>query len=44
MSDGSSKLIAIDADAKHSIVPDRRFSKANGVTHETLDASPCLDR
>ena len=35
MSDGSSKLIAIDEEPNHQIVHGRRFGEANGATHET---------
>ena len=37
MSDEEPKLIAIDEEANHQIVHRRRFGKANGATHETLD-------
>jgi hypothetical protein len=38
--DYHSKLVAIDEEANHQIVHGRRFRKANGATHETLDPGP----
>src|SRR6266850_492662 len=44
LSDGSSKLIAIDEETNHQIMPGRRFGKANRATHETRDPGPQLER
>ena len=43
LSDGSSKLIAIDEETNHQIMHGRRFGKANRATHETLDPGPQID-
>ena len=43
MSDEEPKLIAIDEEANHQIVHRRRFGKANGATHETLDPGAQID-
>jgi hypothetical protein len=40
LSDGSSKLKAIDEETKHQIMPGRRFGKAHRTTQETLDPRP----
>ena len=37
MSDGSSKLIAIDEETDHEIVHGRRFGKTDRATHQALD-------
>jgi hypothetical protein len=37
------KLVAIDEQADHQVVPGRRFGKANATTHETLDPCPQID-
>ena len=37
------KLVAIDEQADHQVVHGRRFGKANGTTHETLDPCPQID-
>src|SRR5262249_10458250 len=41
LSDGSSKLIAIDEEPDHEIVHGRRFGKADRATHKPLD--PCAE-
>jgi hypothetical protein len=41
--DCSPKLVAIDEQADHQVVPGRRFGKANATTHETLDPCPQID-
>jgi hypothetical protein len=38
--EGYPKLIAIDEEANHQIVHRRRFRKANGAAHESLDPGP----
>ena len=43
MSDGSSKLIAIDEETKHQIMHPCRFGKANRATYETFDPSAQID-
>jgi len=43
LSEESSKLIAIDAEAKHQIVPRRRFGKAHRATDKTLDPGVQID-
>ena len=43
MSDEEPKLIAIDEEANHQIVPRRRFGTAHGATHETLDPGAQID-
>ena len=43
MSDEEPKLRAIDEEANHQIVHRRRFGKANGATHETLDPGAQID-
>src|SRR5712691_10348807 len=43
LSNGSSKLIAIDEEANHQIMHGRRFGKANCATHKTLDPGPQID-
>ena len=43
MLDYHPKLVAIDEEANHQIVHGRRFRKANGTTHETLDPCPQID-
>ena len=40
LSDGEPELIAIDEESSHEIVHRRRFGKANGATHETLNPGP----
>ena len=37
MSDGSSKLVVIDEEANHQVMHCRRFRKASGASHQTLD-------
>jgi len=37
------KLVAIDEEANHQIVHGRRFRKAHGTTHETLDPGPQIE-
>jgi hypothetical protein len=43
MSDEEPKLRAIDEEANHQIVHRRRFGKAQGATHETLDPGAMSD-
>jgi len=43
MSDGSSKLIAIDEETKHQIMHPCRFGKANRATYETFDPGAQID-
>ena len=43
MSDGSSKLIAIDEETDHEIVHGRRFGKTDRATHEPLDPHAQID-
>jgi hypothetical protein len=43
VSDDHPKLVAIDKEADHQIVHGRRFGKANGATHEPLDAGAQID-
>jgi hypothetical protein len=43
MSDGSSKLIAIDEETEHEIVHGRRFGKTDRATHEPLDPHAQID-
>jgi hypothetical protein len=43
MSDGSSKLIAIDEETDHEIVYGRRFGKTDRATHEPLDPRAQID-
>ena len=40
MVDYHPKLVAIDEEANHQIVPGRRFRKAHGTTHKPLDSGP----
>jgi hypothetical protein len=43
MSDGSSKLIAIDEEANHQIMHRRGFGKTNCTAYETFDPRPQVD-
>ena len=43
MLEGSPQLRAIDEEAKHAIVPRRRFGKANGAPDQPLAPGPQLE-
>jgi len=43
LSDGSSKLVAIDEQPNHQIVHLFRLGKANGATYEPLNPRPQID-